>query len=152
MNDAVSPDLDGPTLDDTRRALLNYFALQNCAATASADRPPAKILATEAVGVASKSFDWSTLVESGVSAWWHDHPARSAALLGKAAAEEYARRKPMQTVVAAAAAGAALVLLKPWRLVSTSALALTLLRSSNFNSMAATLLETAAHSLQKEKF
>ena len=57
----------------------------------------------------------------------------------------------MQVVTIAAVAGAAVVLLKPWRLVSVTALMLSLVRSSNFTGMATSVLESAAQSMRKER-
>lgn len=138
-----------PTIENTRRELLNFLAQQHeqedRAEATAAERKHAR---RKAASDTSDGFNWSSLVEAGLSSWWHDHPARAGAMLVKSATEDYARQKPLQVVTVAAIAGAAIVLLKPWRLVSVTALALTLFRSSNFTGMATSMLETAAKSMQ----
>lgn len=138
-----------PTIENTRRELLNFLAQQHeqeeRAQTTAADRKHAR---RTAASDTADGFKWSSLVEAGLSSWWRDHPARAGAMLVKSATEDFARQKPLQVVTIAAIAGAAIVLLKPWRLVSTTALALTLFRSSNFTGMATSVLETAAKSMQ----
>lgn len=138
-----------PTIETTRRELLNFLVHQHeqeeRAESTAADR---RHVRRKAASDTPDGFNWSSLVEAGFSSWWRDHPARAGAMLVKSATEDFARQKPLQVVTIAAIAGAAIVLLKPWRLVSTTALAMTLFRSSNFTGMATSVLETAAKSMQ----
>lgn len=97
------------------------------------------------------AIDWGSMLRAGVSAWWSEHPLRSGVTLLKPGVEDFVRRKPFQTIAVAAVAGAALVLIRPWRLISVSAIALSLYRSSNLAGMATSLFATAAQSLQKER-
>lgn len=140
---------DEPKIEDTRRELLNFLAHQDDPvkrfAPAAEER---KNHRRKAESPPPDGFSWSSLVEAGLASWWHDHPARAGAMLVKSATEDYARQRPMQVVAVAAIAGAAFVLFKPWRLVSTSALALTLFRSSNFTGIATSVLDSAAKSMQ----
>jgi hypothetical protein len=143
-----------PNLTQTRRELLNYLAQAERTESEASDRKQPRLSAPMNAASGAPGFEWSSLIEAGLSSWWHDHPARAGASLLKSATEEYARKKPVQVVTIAAVAGAAVVLLKPWRLVSASALMLSLFRSSNFTGMATSMLETAAHSMhssQKER-
>lgn len=140
-----------PNLTQTRRDLLNYLAQAEPGESKSSDhrQPRGATHAKSASG--SSGFEWSSLVAAGLSSWWHDHPARAGASLLKSATEEYARKKPLQVVTIAVVAGAAVVLFKPWRLVSATALTLSLLRSSNFTGMATSVLEKAAQSMQSSQ-
>jgi hypothetical protein len=145
-----------PDIEHTRRALLNFLA-QGTPADTSAP-PPTSARASargqprcDAEAEKAPGLDWSSLVKAAMASWWHDHPARAGAHLLRSATEDYARRRPMQVVTIAAVAGAAVVLLKPWRLVSVTALMLSLVRSSNFTGMATSVLESAAQSMQKER-
>lgn len=146
----VSPTEGQSEIAHTRQELLNFLAAERAekrAAAQPSDTPGAgKAPASEDSG-----FNWSSLLGAGVASWWHEHPARSAVLLVESATSEYARRKPFQVVTVAAVAGAAVVLLRPWRMVSATALLLTLLRSSNFTGMASSALDSAAQSLQKDR-
>ena len=140
-----------PNLTQTRRELLNYLAQTEPTESRSSDRR--QPCGTTHANSASESsgFEWSSLIAAGLSSWWRDHPARAGALLLKSATEEYARKKPLQVVTIAAVAGAAVVLFKPWRLVSATALTLSLFRSSNFTGMATSVIERAAQSMQSSQ-
>jgi ElaB/YqjD/DUF883 family membrane-anchored ribosome-binding protein len=140
-----------PTIENTRAELLKFLAQQDSQGfstrekfsreqgNGARDEPPAA------------GIDWVALVNEGMKSWWRDHPARAATLLAQSATETYVRRKPLAAVSLAAAVGAGIVLLRPWRLVSASALVLSLVRSSNFTGMATSALETAADSLKKKE-
>ena len=144
--------IDTPNLVETRRQLLNYLSQQNRAPEQTKSAAPARKQQSRQAQTETSSgasgFEWSSLIEAGLSSWWRDHPARAGASLLKSATEEYARKKPLQVVTIAAVAGAAVVLFKPWRLVSATALMLSLFRSSNFTGMATSVLEQAAQSMQ----
>ncbi len=144
-----------PNLTQTRTELLNYLAQQNSppkrTESDATDRKTPCGTAHSELAAGAPGFEWSALFEAGLASWWHDHPARAGVSLLRSATAEYARKKPMQVVTIAAVAGAAVVLLKPWRMVSVSALVLSLFRSSNFTGVATSMLETAAQSMQKEK-
>jgi len=139
---------DQPNIEDTRRELLNFLARQKEPEQRASEETSQTSRHKAAASRTPDGFSWSSLVEAGLLSWWHDHPARAGAMLVKSATEDYARQKPLQVVTVAAIAGAAFVLFKPWRLVSTSALALTLLRSSNFTGIATSVLDSAAKSMQ----
>ncbi len=61
--------------------------------------------------------------------WWQDHPASGVLELVAPALQGCARAYPGRTLALAAGLGAALVLLRPWRLLPLTALALTAARS-----------------------
>ncbi len=150
MNGRVAPGAVNmqPNIEHTRRELLNFMLQQRRSESVPLGRGQPR---SGPKDEAQPGFNWSSLVEAGLSSWWHDHPARAGALLIRSATEEYARKKPLQVVTIAAIAGAAIVLFKPWRLLSTSTLMLSLFRSSNFTGMATSVLETAAQSLQRNE-
>jgi hypothetical protein len=157
MNGPTTPDATNAqaTLEQTRQELVNFLSKKNRSDTAargsgatSSDR--ARDSSNPAPEI-EPDFSWTSFVETGLSSWWHEHPARAGALLLRTAVEETARRKPLPTVAVAAVVGAAVVLIKPWRLVSTTAVMLTVFRSSNFTSVVTSLVEKAAQSLQKDR-
>ncbi|MBC7708469.1 MAG: hypothetical protein H7203_00275 [Rhizobacter sp.] len=140
---------DQPKIEDTRRELLNFLARQNVreervATNAELNNSSRR----KEPHPGNDGFSWSSLAEAALASWWRDHPARAGAMLVKSATEDFTRQKPLQVVTVAAIAGAAFVLFKPWRWVSTSALALTLFRSSNFTGIATSVLDSAAKSMQ----
>jgi hypothetical protein len=77
--------------------------------------------------------------------WWHFHPARQALLIAEPSLAHYAQRKPWQLMGIAAGVGAATVLLRPWKLLSVSGIALAALRSTEFSSVAMALLNARNH-------
>jgi len=157
MNEQTSRDATNghPSLAQTRRELVDFLShdngdqAANKGNSAKGAEQPRDNRTTDADSQAG--FSWKSYAETGLASWWHDHPARAGAVLLRTAVEETARRKPLPTIAVAAAAGAALVLIKPWRLVSTTAVMMTLFRSSNFTGVVTSLLEKAAQSLQKER-
>lgn len=76
------------------------------------------------------SSTWQVFTHA-VMAWWRHHPVQMAVDIGRPFLNNYARDKPVQLLGMAAAAGAALVLVKPWRLVSITGLALAAIKSTN---------------------
>ena len=70
-------------------------------------------------------------VRRALHGWWHHHPAQLALDLAKPVLGKYADEKPLQLIGIAAIAGAAVVLIRPWRLVSITGLAVAALKSSN---------------------
>lgn len=142
---------NGAEIAKTRRELFSYLSNPQDSKSATAE-PKLKQQQPGATKPESTSgMHWSALVQAGLSSWWHDHPARAGACLLKSATEEYARKKPLQVVTIAAVAGAAFVLFKPWRLVSTTALMLSLLRTSNFTGVATSVIESATQSMQRDR-
>ncbi len=96
-------------------------------------------------------IDWIGLVKAGVATWWRDHPLHVGATVLRPVVSDYVRRKPVATLAVAAAAGAALVVIRPWRIASVTALGMSLVRSSNLPVMAASLVATVAENLQKDQ-
>jgi hypothetical protein len=146
----ITPSNAHADVEHTRRELLKFLATER-AEERAATRADELRGSDKPINSSTAGFNWSSLLGVGFSSWWHEHPARSAAMLLQSATSEYARKKPIQAVAVAAAAGAAIVLLRPWRMVSATALLLTLLRSSNFTGMASSVLDSAAQSFNKER-
>lgn len=71
-----------------------------------------------------------------VRAWWQAHPMHDAVDLARPLLEDYARHKPYQLVGIAAGAGAAFTLLKSWRVLSLTGVALALVKTSDIQSTA----------------
>jgi hypothetical protein len=143
-----------PSIEDARADLVKFFAEQRDEASSPRQRNGV-VSRSRSESTASErtesGFNWSALVEAGLSSWWREHPLHAGASLVKSVTVEIAQRKPLQLVAVAAVAGAAIVLLRPWRLVSASALALSLWRSSNFSGMTSDVLQSAVEALQERK-
>ena len=149
-------------LEKTRRELREYLMGEPVPAKSSAVgksfKPSAATQSNAAKHQRStaarnnvNTIDWMGLVKAGAATWWRDHPLHVGATVLKPVVADYVRRKPVATLAIAAAAGAALVVLRPWRLASVTALGMSLVRSSNLPVMAASLVATVAENLQKEQ-
>ena len=88
------------------------------------------------------SGTWQILVQA-VKAWWQHHPAHLAVDIGRPFLNKFAQNKPMQLLGMAAGVGAAVVLIKPWRLVSISGLAVAAFKSTNLSSTLLSMLPRA---------
>jgi hypothetical protein len=138
---------DEKSVDETRNALADFFAkhrnTKNGTASFSQEGdgriPPSNSRDTSG----HSEFKWASLLSSAATAWWNEHPVRAGVLVLRTATEECARRKPLQTLGVAALVGAGIIVLRPWRMASATALALRLFRSSNFTGVAASVLDSA---------
>ena len=173
MNNAASSDATSQAtksvenaqvvLDQTRRELVDFLVGEPAVAKADKSRTArASSLNRDSNSApASKrssngrnnvdSIDWMGLIKAGAATWWRDHPVHMGATVLRPVLADYVRRKPVATLATAAAAGAALVLFRPWRIASVTALAMSLVRSSNLPVMAASLVATVAENLKKEQ-
>ena len=149
-------------LDQTRRELREYLIGEPVPAKANSSRKqteanpsPSSRTARQPRSANTKNnvnvIDWTGLVKAGVATWWRNHPLHVGAVVLEPVVADYVRRKPVTTLAVAAAAGAALVLIRPWRIASVTALGMSLMRSSNLPVMAASLVATVAENLKKEK-
>lgn len=127
--------------EDTHDAFLNHapasepdddleYAHNNAAAQAGhADRPP------------SFGGVWLPLGRSILQRWWRRHPAHAAGQLARPVLEHYARKEPAKLMAIAAATGAVLVLVKPWRLLSVTAVLAAVLKTSDVADVVNTLMQ-----------
>ena len=93
---------------------------------------------------------WQVITEAAMAGWQH-HPVHIAVDIGRPFLVKYARDKPMQLLGIAAGIGAGAVLVKPWRLVSLTGLALAAFKSTNLSSTLLSLLTRAAPGLNREE-
>lgn len=75
--------------------------------------------------------------------WWRHHPAHMAVEVASPLMRAYASRKPAQLLGIAALAGATLMLARPWRLISLTALLGVLLKSSHLPSVILSAMSAA---------
>lgn len=90
-----------------------------------------------------RSGMWQVFTQA-VTAWWQHHPVQVAVDIGRPFLNNYARDKPVQLLGIAAGVGAAVVLIKPWRLVSITGLAVAALKSTKLSSTLLSMLPRAA--------
>jgi hypothetical protein len=86
-------------------------------------------------------YSWSAVAGNVVRRWWRRHPANAAGQLALPVLERYAREEPAKLVAAAAATGALVVLVKPWRLLSITAVLAAVLKTSDVADLVTTLMK-----------
>ncbi|WP_093164077.1 hypothetical protein [Variovorax sp. YR216] len=88
---------------------------------------------------------WSQVANHVVRRWWRRHPANAAGQLARPVLERYAREQPAKLVAAAAATGALVVLVRPWRLLSITAILAAVLKTSDVADLVTTLMKKTAN-------
>jgi hypothetical protein len=89
----------------------------------------------------SRPYSWSAVAGNVVRRWWRRHPANAAGQLALPVLERYAREEPAKLVAVAAATGALVVLVKPWRLLSITAVLAAVLKTSDVADLVTTLMK-----------
>jgi hypothetical protein len=84
---------------------------------------------------------WVSVARSVAQRWWRRHPAHAVGQLARPVLEHYARTEPAKLMAAAAATGALLVLVKPWRLLSVTAVLAAVLKTSDVADVVNTLMQ-----------
>ena len=77
--------------------------------------------------------------------WWHRHPASAVADFASPFLISYATAHPFKLLGISAATGAALVIIRPWRMISGSALLIAAVKSSGLSNTLITMLSSFAH-------
>ena len=96
-----------------------------------------------------QGFTWTSVVQNTARRWWRRHPANAAGMMLRPMLERQARQHPKHLIVTAAAVGAIVVLAKPWRLLSITAVAAALLKSSDVADLVTSLMQRASHHERK---
>jgi len=73
--------------------------------------------------------------------WWSRHPANAVSQLARPILERYAQQQPVKLMAASAGIGALIFLVKPWRLLSVTALLAAALKTSDIADMVTTLMK-----------
>ncbi|SOD24966.1 hypothetical protein SAMN05518800_1669 [Variovorax sp. YR752] len=92
-------------------------------------------------GGGTRNNVWLGVGRSVVERWWRRHPAHAVGQLARPLLEHYARKEPAKLMAAAAAAGAVLVLVRPWRLLSATAVLAAVLKTSDVADLVNTLMQ-----------
>ena len=90
-------------------------------------------------GIDASASTWD-LAKQAAGAWWHNHPARLAADLGRPLIQNLAEEQPLKLLGVSAGLGAAAIILRPWRLISLTGLLLAALKSSEVAGFANSLI------------
>ena len=84
---------------------------------------------------------WAPVARGMARHWWQRHPLHAAGQLARPVLEKYAREEPLKLVAVAAALGAAVVITRPWRLLSASALVATAFKTSELAGLVNALMQ-----------
>ncbi|OUM01341.1 hypothetical protein [Variovorax sp. JS1663] len=99
---------------------------------------------------AFEGVQWLQVTRQLAQRWWRRHPANAAGQLARPLLERYAREQPTRLMAAAAGAGALVVLVKPWRLLSVTAVLAALLKTSDVADLVTTLMHKTPHPARKD--
>ena len=83
---------------------------------------------------------WLSVAQSFGARWWRRHPANAMVQLAQPLLQRYARKQPGKLIAIAAGTGAVIMLIKPWRLLSVTALVAAVLKTSDVADMVTTLM------------
>ena len=78
--------------------------------------------------------------------WWRRHPANAVVQLARPVLGRYARQKPAKLIAIAAGTGALLMLTRPWRLLSATALIAAVLKTSDVADMVTSMVHNNVNS------
>ncbi|MBG6077184.1 hypothetical protein [Polaromonas sp. CG_9.11] len=92
--------------------------------------------------VASSDHNLLEKIKYAVRMWWHRHPASAAVELASPFLRDYASLHPFKLLGISAATGAALVIVRPWRMMSASALLVATVKSSGLSNTLFTMLSS----------
>ncbi|CAN5905847.1 hypothetical protein BH11PSE13_BH11PSE13_23520 [soil metagenome] len=87
-------------------------------------------------------FAWTSMVKRVGQRWWRRHPANTVGQLAQPLLERYARQQPFKLVAIGTVAGAVLVLVKPWRLLSVTAVLAAIMKTSDIADVVNTLMQS----------
>jgi len=93
----------------------------------------------------ARRFGWTSIGRSVIRRWWRRHPANAVGQVAAPLLERYAREEPVKLLAGAAATGALVVLVRPWRLLSITAVLAALLKTSDVADLVTTLMQNNAH-------
>jgi hypothetical protein len=104
----------------------------------------------EGEGGGTRNNVWLGVGRSVVERWWRRHPAHAVGQLARPLLEQYARKEPAKLMAAAAATGAVLVLVRPWRLLSATAVLAAVLKTSDVADLVNTLMQKTSSPPRKD--
>lgn len=138
--------LDSPKIVTVQQRLaLSRHALMNRLQSDNREQTPGSGYDSEQHPGIISSFltrsSYGLLARNLIRRWWSRHPANAAGQLARPLLKRYARQEPVKLLVISASVGALVILIKPWRLLSATALLTAFLKTSNMADMVTTLME-----------
>lgn len=96
--------------------------------------------------LSSMGKGWFSIARRVGERWWRRHPANAVGQLAYPLLQRHAREQPYKVLGIAAGIGALLVVTKPWRLLSVTAIAAAVLKTSDIADLVTTLMHNNATS------
>lgn len=127
-----------PAPRERREAPPNALASSDAPASPSPSSPTGPPLLA---AFPLQGLPWLDMARSVASRWWRRHPANAACQLARPVLQRFADERPARLMAAAAGTGALVVLVKPWRLLSATAVLAMLLKTSDVADMVTTLMQ-----------
>jgi hypothetical protein len=124
---------DGSPAESTR-STATTAAYAEAASGVHAHQPPRKKRGL------LDGLPWLSVAQSFGARWWRRHPANAMVQLAQPLLQRYARKQPAKLIAIAAGTGAVIMLVKPWRLLSVTALVAAVLKTSDVADMVTTLM------------
>ncbi|MEC5213416.1 hypothetical protein RCH06_001966 [Polaromonas sp. CG_9.5] len=85
------------------------------------------------------------IIKHAMRVWWHRNPASTAVELASPLLDDYAKAHPFKLISISAGVGAAVVVIRPWRMVSTGTLLAAAIKSSGLTSALISMLSSVAY-------
>jgi hypothetical protein len=82
-------------------------------------------------------------ISAAARSWWRHHPAQLALEMATPALQSCMRRKPFQVLAISAGVGALVAVIRPWRLISLTTVALAVVKSSQLSGVVMSALAGA---------
>jgi len=129
----------------SRRALVSHLRGEMAANGSEAPGPGRRPRSSLLDGI-----EWAPVARKMARHWWQRHPANAVVQVALPVLERYAREQPFKLVTAAATVGALVVLTRPWKLLSSAAVATAVLKTSDVAGVLNTLMQRRTTSPRKE--
>ena len=124
----------------SRRAILRHMNRHDLAANNLVEDDPDSLDQSR-----QNSVGKLALIKHALRIWWHRNPASTAVELASPLLNDYAKTHPFKLISISAGIGAALVVIRPWRMVSTGTLVTTAIKSSGLTSALISMLSSVAY-------
>lgn len=93
---------------------------------------------------------WFSMGRSVAQRWWQRHPAHAMGQLARPLLQSYAREQPVKLMAVAASIGAVAVLIKPWRLLSVTAVLAAVMKTSDVADVVNTFMQKNSNTPRKD--
>ncbi|WP_156955305.1 hypothetical protein [Polaromonas glacialis] len=126
----------------SRKAIVRHMNRHHRDVEERSDSDIDAVNGTPGSGIGSPGHSVLGRIRYAARMWWHRHPASAAVELARPLLNDYARAHPFNLLGISVAAGAAVVVIKPWRMISASALVVAAVKSSGLSNTLFTMFSS----------